>query len=159
MSRRGCKVIGLIVLMIGVSSVGQADFCEDLEVILASAQDGFGEVRGDLISRHVDPLSDTRVVWQCTLALTGAETCEVEWRRQTYSYNTFWHKQSEEANAEAFAALEELLGGCGLTQKEASKSGRSLWFVSGDETNLDVILAHNDRRVRLSFTASGFPNP
>ena len=159
MSSGGCKVIGVIVFLIGLSSAGQADFCEDLEIILDSAQDGFGEVRGELISRHLDPLSDTRVIWQCTLALTGAKTCEVEWRRYSYSYNTFWHKQSEEANAEAFAALAELLDGCGLIRKQASKSGRSLWFVVEDETNLDIVLAHNDRRVRLSCTTSGFPNP
>ena len=74
--------------------------------IVDSARDGFTAVRGELVSRHVDPLSDTRVIWQCTLAaLTGAQTCEVEWRRQAYTYNTFWHKQGEEDQCRDFSRL------------------------------------------------------
>ena len=159
MSRGGIEILGLIVLLVGGARSAPAEFCEDLEVILDSANGGFAGVRGELVSRHQDPLSDSRVVWQCSLALTGAKTCEVEWQRQAFSYNTFWHKPSEEANAEAFQALTELLSGCGLIQKDASKSGRSLWFVIENETNLDIVLAYNSRRVRLSFTTSGFPNP
>lgn len=146
-------------LLIFLAGGAQAEFCEDLEEILTSANDGFKAVRGDLISRHQDPLSDTRVLWQCTLALTGAKTCEVEWLRQAFTYNTYWHKQGEEGNTEAFEALIELLTGCGLMQKQASKSGRSLLYESDAEPELEIVLAHNARRVRLSVTASGFPNP
>lgn len=159
MSGCGVRTLFLMGLLVGGAGSAQADFCEDLEVILDSAEDGFAAVRGELVSRHQDALSDTRVIWQCTQALTGAHTCEVEWLRQAYTYNTFWHKQNEEANAEVFRALTELLGDCGLAQKEISKSGRSIWFVIEGETNLDIILAHNDKRVRLSFTTAGFPNP
>jgi hypothetical protein len=146
-------------LLVGGAGPSQADFCEDLGVILDSAEDRFAAVRGELVSQIEDTLSNTRILWQCTLALTGANTCEVEWLRQAYTYNTYWHKPSAEANAETFQALEELLVGCGLAKKETSKSGRSLWFVVEDETNLEIILAHNAKRVRLSFTASGFLNP
>ena len=153
------RALSLVGLLVGGSAAAQADFCDDLRVIIDAAEDGFTAVRGELVSRHVDPLSDTRVLWPCTVALTGARTCEVEWSRQAYTYNTFWHKKDEEANAEAFAALQELLEGCGLARKATSKSGRSLWLVIEGEDNLDVILAYNARRVRLSFTTSGFPNP
>lgn len=159
MSASGCRTIGLIGVLLGGAVAAQADFCADLEVVLESAQDGFAAVRGELVSRHEDPLSDTRVLWQCAQALTGAHTCEVEWLRQTYSYSTFWHKQDEESNAEVFAALTDLLTDCGLSRKQTSKSGRSLWFVLEGESNLDVILAYNARRVRLSVSTSGFPNP
>jgi len=159
MFRRRFQIIGLFVLLCGGARIAPADFCENVEAIVESAKEGFVGVRGELVSQHQDPLGNTRAIWQCTLALTGAQTCEVEWQRQAFTYNTFWHKQSEEANSEAFQALTELLSGCGLTRKATSKSGRRLLFVLEDETNLDVTLARNARRVRLSITTSGFPNP
>lgn len=148
----------MVLLLVGVGAA-RAEFCEDLSLIVDSAPDGFATVRGDLVSRHQDPLSDTRVVWQCTLALTGAQTCEVEWLRQAYTYNTFWHKHDEEANTEVFRAVSELLEGCGLAEKQTSKSGRSALYAIEDVENLEIILARNARRVRLSFTTLGFPNP
>lgn len=156
---RGLRMVVLVAFLSSPVAMARAEFCEDLERVLDSAADGFSEVRGDLVSEQVDPLSNTRVVWQCTLALTGAQTCEVEWHRQAYSYNTFWHKQDEGANTATFAALTELLTGCGLSQKSSTRSGRSLWFVRAGDSNLDLVLAHNGRRVRLSITTSGFANP
>ncbi len=157
--RRGLRALGWMALLISGAGFAQADFCEDLEVLVASSSEGFSAVRGDLVSQHQDPLSDTRVVWQCTLALTGVHSCEVEWRQQAFTYNTFWHKQGVEANAGAFQAVTELLVGCGLRMKQTSKSGRSVLFESEAKPDLEVILAYNSRRVRLSLTASGFPNP
>jgi hypothetical protein len=156
---RRLSTIWLCFVGLSLPGVVQADFCADLDSVLESAASGFAAVKGELISDHQDALSDTRVVWQCTLALTGANTCEVEWFRQAFTYNTFWHKQTEEANAASFEALRELLLGCGLSEKETTKSGRSIWFVIEDRENLDVILTLNARRVRLSLTTSGFPNP
>lgn len=159
MWRPGFRALALLLFLVGGPTAARADFCEDLNVVLASAKDGFSAVRGELVSKHLDPLGDSRVVWQCTLALTGTKTCEVEWRLQAFTYNTYWHKQDEEANAETFEALTELLTGCGLAKKETSKSGRSIWYVIENEENLDAILAYTARRVRLSFTTAGFPNP
>ena len=159
MRGRVLRILGLTSLLVSGAGIAWADFCKDLEVVLESARDGFSAVRGDLVSRHQDPLSDTRVIWQCTQALTGAQTCEVEWLRQAFTYNTFWHKQDEQTNAATFQALTELLVGCGLMQKQTSKSGRSALYGSEGQTDLDIVLAYNSRRVRLSVTASGFPNP
>lgn len=141
------------------ASSGRAEFCEDFDTILEAAAQGFAEVKGDLVTQHQDALSDTRVIWECTLALTGAKTCEVEWFRQAFTYNTYWHKETPEANQASFEALEELLVACALTEKKRTSSGRSIWYFREGLENLDVILAYNNRRVRLSLTTSGFPNP
>ena len=159
MARGLLRVLVLVSSLAGAAETLKADFCEDLDVVLESAEDGFVAVRGELVSNHQDPLSDTRVVWQCTHILSGARTCEVEWLHQAFSYNTYWHKQDAETNTQAFEALEELLSGCGLESRQTSKSGRSRLYGVEGETNLDITLAYNKRRVRLSFTTSGFPNP
>ena len=152
-------VLVLVGLVILGSGSAHSDFCGDLATIRQSAVDGFSGARGELVSRHVDPLSDTRVVWQCALVLTGVRTCEVAWQKQAYTYNTFWHKKDEQANAETFEALQVLLDGCGLIRKGRSRSGRSIWWIVEGEDNLDITLAYNARRVRLSLSTVGFPNP
>jgi hypothetical protein len=159
MPRLGVMILCLTIPLMGGRAPVLGDFCEGLDAILESAETGFSAVRGDLISELQDPLGGTRVLWLCTQVLIGAKTCEVEWMRQAFSYNTYWHKQDERGNEEAFEALVELLNGCGLSAKEESKSGRSIWFVAEGQENLDVVLAYNARRVRLSMTTSGFPYP
>jgi len=149
----------LFALLLVGAVPARAEFCEDLSVILDSGKEGFAAIRGELITRHEDPVSDMRMVWQCQKMLPGANTCEIDWFRQAYNYTAFWHRASLEAHAQAFAALDELLGGCGLTKKQTSKTGRSIWFKAEEAVDLDVVLAYNVNRVRLTFTASGFPNP
>ncbi len=146
-------------LLVGSLAVAQTEFCDDLQTILATADDGFTAVRGELITQHLDVLSDQRVLWECTHTLSGVRTCEVEWFRQAFTYNTYWHRQGEEGNADVFEALTELITGCGLVRKASSRSGRSHWFVIEDHPGIDITVAYNSRRVRFSCAASGFPNP
>ena len=160
MTSHGLRVGLLWVLLLATLAIAaSADFCEDLQKVVDSSRQGFAEVRGELVSDLVDPLSDRRVVWQCNSAFAGAKTCEVEWHRQAHAYNTFWHKQDEEANTATYEALVELLEGCGLSRKQTSRSGRSLWLISADNADLEIVLARNTRRVRLSFTVAGTLNP
>jgi hypothetical protein len=149
----------LLIAFVGSKAVDSADFCQDLERVLESSQEGFAAVRGDLVSDLVDPLSSRRIVWQCTQVFSGAKTCEVVWHRQTYTYSSFWHKVDETANVATFDALSELLTGCGLDRQESSKTGRSQWFTAQGQAGLEIVLARNARRVRLSFTAEGYPGP
>lgn len=155
----GRRIASLTALALLSASMVGAEFCEDLEKVAASSADGFEDVRGDLVSDIVGPLSDTRVVWQCTLAFAGVRTCEVVWHQQAFTFNTFWHKTDEPTNDATFAALSELLEGCGLRRQQVSRSGRSQSFVHHEIDNLEIVLARNTRRVRLSLTAAGFPNP
>ena len=138
---------------------GRAEFCQDLERIVAAAGDGFAELREELITNHVDPVSDTRVVWRCLPALPGANRCEVEWLRSTYTYQLLWLRATLEAHAETYAAVKALLVGCGVSEKQVSKSGKSTWFVLESRDDLDIVLAYNLNRVRLSISVVGFPNP
>ena len=157
----GAKTVAfalMLMLAVGVSPT-KADFCEDFELVVATAEEGFAEVRGDLILSHIDPISDMRVVWQCLKGLPGADRCEIEWLRQTYTYQVLWLGPNLEAQAEAFAAVRELLAGCGATEKQISKSGQSIWLVLDGQEDMDIILAYNSNRVRLSFSVIGFPNP
>lgn len=147
-----------LLITMGIDSA-RADFCEDFELIVATAEDGFAEFRGELVTSHVDPVSDTRVVWECLLGLPGADRCEVEWLRQTYTYNQMWLRPTLEAHAEVFSAIRELLAGCSAMERQVSKSGRSVWLVLDGQERLDIVLAYNSNRVRLSLSVVGFQNP
>lgn len=143
----------------GAEDPREPEICEDFTAIIQSSADGFEALRGEQITRHEDPVGDTRVLWQCTRMLPGANACEIEWSRQTFTYQAFWHRQNLDAHAEVFEALEELLGVCGVQPRKRSDSGKSLWLRVDDTTDLDVVLAYNINRVRLSFARIGFQNP
>ena len=145
-------------LAIGVGQV-RADFCEYFGRISEAAPEGFRDLRGEQISNHIDPISDSRVVWECLQGLPGADRCEVEWRRQTYTYQVLWLGAELEVHEEIFEAVKELVAGCGATEKRISKSGQSIWFIVESQNDLDIVLAYNANRVRLSFSVIGFPNP
>lgn len=151
--------VGSIVLIAMSAGPAKAEFCEEFNGIVATAGEGFAEFRGELVTGHVDPVSDTRVVWECLRALPGADRCEVEWLRQTYSYTLHWLRPDLEGHQEAFSAVRELLAGCGATERQVSKSGKSIWLVVDGQENLDVVLTYNSNRVRLSLSAVGFQNP
>ena len=127
--------------------------------ITDAAPVGFRDLRGEQISSHVDPVSDLRVVWQCLQGLLGANRCEVEWSRQTYTYQVLWLEANLEEHEKVFEAVEELVTGCGATVKKASKSGQSIWLTVEGQKDLDIVLTYNANRVRLSFSVIGFPNP
>ena len=151
--------LGLIFLIATSIDPAKADFCEDFELIVATAADGFAEFRGELVTSHVDPVSDTRVVWECLQGLPGADRCEVEWLRQTYTYTLLWLRLDLETHKEVFAAVRELLAGCNAMEKQVSKSGKSVWLVLDGQESLDIVLAYNSNRVRLSLSVVGFQNP
>lgn len=151
--------VGSIVLIAMSTGPAKADFCEEFNGIVATAEEGFAEFRGELVTSHIDPVSDTRVVWECLQALPGADRCEVEWLRQTYSYTLHWLRPGLEAHQEVFAAVRELLAGCGASERQVSKSGKSIWLVVDGQENLDVVLTYNSNRVRLSLSVIGFQNP
>jgi len=151
--------LGLILLIAMGIDPAKADFCEEFDGIVATAGEGFTKFRGELVTSHVDPVSDTRVVWECTQGLPGADRCEVDWLRQTYTYTVLWLRPDLEANKEAFAAVRELLAGCGATERKVSKSGKSIWLVVAGKERLDIVLAYNSNRVRLSLSVVGFQNP
>lgn len=151
--------VGLILLIAMGVDPAKADFCEEFELIVATAEDGFAEFRGELVTSHVDPVSDTRVVWECLQGLPGADRCEVEWLRQTYTYTVLWLRPDLETHKEVFAVVRELLAGCGATERQVSKSGKSIWLVVDEQEHLDIVLAYNSNRVRLSLSVVGFQNP
>ena len=158
-AKPGIVALGLVgLLVVGVGQVG-ADFCKDFGHISAAASVGFRDLRGEQISSHIDPVNDLRVVWHCLQGLPGANRCEIEWLRQTYTYQVLWLEANLEEHEKVFEAVEELLIGCGAKVKKASKSGQSIWFIVEGQEDLDIVLAYNTNRVRLSFSVIGFPNP
>ena len=80
-------------------------------------------------------------------------------------YGTLWlmHRSdaqdAQDAQEETFNAVRALLQGCGAVEKGSSKSGKSLWYRVGNRESLDIVLAYNINRVRLSISVVGFPNP
>lgn len=157
--KTGILALGLVgFLAVGVGQI-EADFCEDFGNVSAAASAGFEDLRGEQISNHIDPVNDLRVVWQCLEGLPGANRCEIEWLRQTYTYQVLWLEANLEEHEKVFEAVEELVIGCGAKVKKASKSGQSIWFIVEGQEDLDIVLAYNTNRVRLSFSVIGFPNP
>ena len=157
--KTGILAIGLVgLLAVGVGRI-EADFCEDFGHISAAASAGFRDLRGEQISSHIDPVNDLRVVWQCLQGLPGADRCEIEWLRQTYTYQVLWLAANLEEHERVFEAVEELVIGCGAMVKKASKSGQSIWFIVEGQEDLDIVLAYNTNRVRISISVIGFPNP
>lgn len=152
------KVCSILLITLNAGPA-KANFCEEFDRIVATAGKGFTEFRGELVTSHVDPVSDTRVVWECLQSLPGADRCEVEWLRQSYTYTLHWLRPDLEAHEEAFAAVRELLAGCGAFEKQVSKSGKSIWLVIDGQENLDIVLTYNSNRVRLSLSVVGFQNP
>lgn len=151
----------LVVALLFLQQPGtlRADFCEDLDLVVASAGEGFRQVRGELVTGHVDPLSDTRVLWECGSGLPGVDRCHVEWQRQTFTYGVQWLGPNLEALEQEFEAVKELLAACGATEKQPSSSGKSIWYVIEGHEDLDIVLAYNSNRVRLSVSAIGYFNP
>ncbi len=140
-------------------ATSRADFCEDLGQVVASADEGFRQVRGELVTGHSDPLSDTRVLWECRSGLPGADRCQVEWQRQTFTYRAMWFGPDLEALQRKYEAVRELLAACGVTERQSSKTGKSLWYVIAGQDEIDIVLAFNSNRVRLSVSAIGYFNP
>ena len=163
------RAFGVITLVLGLLAPGhrlgastaeaKPEICKDFSEIVAASAHEFEGFRGELISQHVDPLSDTRVVWRCIRVLTGANACEVDWTDQTLSYQAFWNRQSAEQSEQVFGALTELLTSCGFELREISKTNRSLWLIRPGEPDLDITLAHNNHRTRLTFARLGVPAP
>ena len=135
------------------------EICADFTAIVEGSAREFEGVRGELISQHLDPLSDTRVVWRCSRVPTGANSCEVEWTDQTLSYHAYWNRESPEETQRVFEALAELLTACGFEMRQSSKSGKSLWIVQPGDSDLDITLAHSNHRTRLTFSRLGVPAP
>jgi hypothetical protein len=150
---------GLMALFVMSGTPSRAEFCEDFSTIVAAAPEGFSQIRGERLSSRVDTTSDTRTVWQCSQGLPGVDRCEIEWLHQTFTYTVHWLRPTLEAHAEVFAAVRELLASCGAREKKVSSSGKSVWLVLEGREALDIVLAYNSSRVRLSLSAIGFPNP